>query len=178
MTEYSAVLDAAFAEQPENPTSWLGTEIVGQVTFGGKIFKEYGPNGKLVDLALDDFVLPSTTLAQFSRPKEIVKTKLLGAPGTTKELFSYGDWQIEMIIRCIKDPGRTSDIEASEQLKKLLKYDRVLGSIDVYGAAFSNHNIEQIVIERIEELTKKGNPETIDVRIRAVSDEVNPWLKQ
>lgn len=174
MTDFSIVLDKAFSEETKHPKSWMGTEILEQITFSGGVFKEYGSNGKLNTLDLNAFVLPSTTLAQFSRAKELVKTKLLASPGTVKELFSYGDWKIELIVRCINDAGRKEDQSPQQQLKKLLRYDRVLGSIGVSGHAFEERGIDNIVIEQMEVLTKKGAPNTIDVRIRALSDLVPP----
>lgn len=174
MTDFSVVLDQVFNDEAPLAKSWMGTEIVGQIIFGGQIFKQYSDNGKLEDLALDDFVLPSTALAQFSRPKEIIKTKLLSAPGTVKELFSYGDWQIELLVRCINDSGRTIAPTAQEQLIQLLEFEKVLGPIRVIGEAFNQRKIHYLVIERMETLVKKGAPDTIDIRIRAVSDQVSP----
>ena len=175
MDDFSIVLDRVFDdENTPKTTSWMGTEIVGQITFSGQVFKHYGDNGKLKDLPLNDFVLPSTAMAQFSRPKEIVKTKLLSAPGTVKELFGYGDWQIELIVRCINDSGRAAEQKAIEQLERLLEFEKILGPIRVSGEAFNQRKIHYLVIERMETLTKKGAPDRIDVRIRATSDQVTP----
>lgn len=175
MNDFSVVLDRVFDdENTPKATSWMGTKIVGQITFSGQVFKHYGDNGKLEDLPLNDFVLPNTALAQFSRPKEIVKTKLLSALGTVKELFSYGDWQIELIVRCVNDNGRTNAQTAVEQLERLLEFEKVLGAIRVSGEAFNQRKIHYLVIERMETLTKKGAPDRIDVRIRATSDQVTP----
>lgn len=124
-------------------TSWMGTPIIGQLTFKGGIYHFFDGFGKVTPITMDNFTLPPATLFSFRRAKNITKTNLLGSNGTVKELFGFDDWIIDVKGFAVDTP----DMSASTQIHNLLQWERLAASIQITGELFTSKEIQAIVIE-------------------------------
>ncbi|MDD3458550.1 MAG: DUF6046 domain-containing protein [Weeksellaceae bacterium] len=147
--------------------SWLGTPIIFPVNFKAGTYNIYDLNGKLTRKEMEKFQLPSATLIEFSRAKNVTTTEVLGNNGTVKEIFGFDDWQIRMRGVCLPEPNRTE----IEQKESLLKWEQVAAAIEVEGELFEEKEIGRIVITDINFQQAQGKPKVIPFEITAVSDD-------
>ena len=170
--DLSTILDKVFNDsRPTTPSTWLGTVLVRPITFTGGSYKQYDAIGVLEDVDMATFRLPSATIAQFRRAKNVIKTKANAARGTVKELYGFDDWHIDIMGRCVDDPGHPQAVNREDQLKRLFAFDNLASAIEVTGLEFSDRGIARIVIERMETQQPKGKEHITDFRLRCVSDE-------
>ena len=73
-------------------------------------------------------------------PFECVKTNVLGANGTVKEIFGFDDWQIRIRMLCLNDNKYT----ARQYADILQDWFEIAGSINVRGSIFSKKEIYNI----------------------------------
>lgn len=148
--------------------SWMGTPIMFPITIPTDTFQFYCPNGDIIKEVIPAFDMPATSLVDFSRAKNITRTDVLGDNGTVKEIYGFDDWSIRIRGICLNEPKIRT---AHEQVKHLLKYERVVGSIGIVGEQFLQKEIHAITIESIDFQQVQGKPDVIPFEIRAVSDE-------
>lgn len=158
-------------QDPENPDEILmsdyGTPIIYPVKFIGGEYPIYDWYGKPGKRNYEDLWLPATTMLDFSRAKNIIKTNVLGANGTVKEVFGFDDWQIRIRSLCIKDKKMT----AMQYADRLQDWFEVAGGIKVQGSIFGMKEIYNIVIENFDIKSVSGSPGVIPVELTACSNE-------
>lgn len=154
-------------EDEAESMSWLGTPIVFPITLQAGGYKIYDAVGRLKEQRFEDFVLPSATLVEFSRAKNIATTEVLGSNGTVKEIFGFADWQIRMRGVCLPERNR-SEID---QKNNLLKWEQIAGSIKVDGALFFEKGIDRMVITDLNFAQIQGKPNVIPFELTAISDQ-------
>lgn len=150
--------------------SYLGTEIKEPIYFKGGSYQIYR-NGKINTIELSDFRLPSTTIVNFKRAKKITITNLAGSNGTVKEMYGFGDWQIELKGRLINDPKHPQATSIVAQKKKLKQWEELADAIKVEADAFADLDIFYLVIKDIQITKVMGKPNALDFQINAISDE-------
>ncbi len=148
--------------------SWMGTPIIFPITIPSDTFKVYAPNGEIIKQVIPAFDMPATSLVDFSRAKNITRTPILGNNGTVKEVYGFDDWSIRIRGICLNEPKIRT---AKDQVKCLLQYEKVAGSIGILGEQFIEKEIHAITIESIDFQQVQGKPDVIPFEIRAVSDE-------
>lgn len=154
-------------EEEAEQISWLGTPIIFPITFKAETYKVYDSKGKLKDAEFGDFMLPSATLVEFSRAKNITRTEVLGSNGTVKEIYGFDDWQIRMRGVCLPEPGRSE----TDQKNALLAWNEIAGSIKVDGELFFEKGIDRIAITDIQFSQVQAKPKVLPFEITAVSDD-------
>jgi hypothetical protein len=151
--------------------SVLGTPIFQPVTFlGGKLLT-LGAGNQQGQVVEDDFVswrLPATTTAEFKRSKVITKSHPSTANGTTKELWAFDDWDVT-IRGLILDAQ--PDYFPTGELRQLLRWEKVVDSVEVAGDMFTYLGIRRLVIESLSIGRVAGQPNTIPFQMSCVSDE-------
>lgn len=148
-------------------TSWMGTPIIGQLTFMGGTYNIFNAFGEIVPIKMESYKLPPATLFSFRRAKNITKTNLLGSNGTVKELFGFDDW----IIDCKGIAVDTPDVSAFTQIENLLKWERLASSIQISGSLFTSKEINAITIEDYKQDAVQGSPSIIPFAMTLNSDE-------
>ena len=151
-------------------TSWMGTPIIGLLVFEAGSYFQYNSKGFLEKIALDQMVLPTATLFNFRRAKNITKTNVLGNNGTVKEIYGFDDWVIDVKGLAVDTPF----ISASEQIEALLKWEKIADSIKISsesGDLFSTKGIFAVVIEEFKVESIQGSPGVIPFTMSLSSDE-------
>ena len=152
--------------------SYLGTPILFPMTFKGGKYNTFDFNGDVVLDDYADFELPVVSLASFRRAKIISKTKALASNGTVKETYGFTDWTIDIRGLCLVDPAQPQKlVTANDQKLMLARYEQIIDSIKVQGAAFQDLNIDALVIEELTINQLKGKPGVIPFYMRCSSDE-------
>ena len=146
--------------------SIYNTPIIFPVVFKGGQHKVYNDKGQIIYRDYQDLLLPATTMVDFGRAKNIVKTNMLGANGTVKEIYGFDDWNIRIRTLCIK-----GDLQAREYVERLHQFNEIIGPIEIESALFSKKMIHSIVIEELNEKSLEGQPNVIPIEINCVSDE-------
>jgi len=162
----------------ETGTSWMETPILFPFRIGGEKLKTFDVEGNLVEKEYAQFEMPAATLVDFSREKEIVRTKTASGYGTVKELFSVGDWQISIRGLCLNEgPDRDGVIKrAAIDIKNtLLLFEQVVGSIKVEGWLFKDMRIDRIVINNMTFRQVEGKPWVIPFEMTCEAD-IDPVL--
>ncbi len=147
--------------------SVYGTPIIFPVQFRGGDYPIYDWYGKPKMKRYDDLWLPATTMVDFSRAKNAIKTNVLGANGTVKEIFGFDDWNIRIRMLCLND----NRFKAREYADMLQDWFEIAGGINVFGSIFSKKEIYNIVIENIDIKSVTGSPDVIPIELSAVSNE-------
>jgi len=147
--------------------SVYNTPIIYPVQFSGSEYPVYDFYGKLIKKTFEDLWLPATTMVDFSRAKNTIKTNVLGANGTVKEYFGFDDWQIRIRMLCLND----NKYKAKEYLELITEWSRIAGSINIRGSIFSKKEIYSLSIDDIDIKTLAGSPNVIPVELTASSDE-------
>lgn len=143
------------------------TPIIYPVMFRSGEYPIYDWYGKPKTRQYEDLWLPATTMLDFSRAKNVIKTNVLGANGTVKEVFGFDDWQIRIRMLCLDDAKFT----AKQYADKLQDWFEIAGGINVHGSIFSKKEIYNIVIEDFDIKTLAGSPGVIPIEMTAVSNE-------
>jgi hypothetical protein len=158
-------IEGPFELTADNVVSKLGTPVVFPITFLGGVYNTY-QDGRIVDVELEDYMLPFTAIADFKRSKIKQKTRISGGNGSVKELFGFDDWQINIQGFIIGDG------EYPEQdIMKLLAYEQLADSIKVQGKVFELLNIYEIDINEIDIKQMKGYPNVVPFSISCESNE-------
>jgi hypothetical protein len=152
---------------PSEATSYMGTPIIGLLTFSGGTYNYFNAIGEVKPKVMETYTLPPATLFTFRRAKNITKTNLLGSNGTVKEVFGFDDWIIEAKGFAIDTPSSS----ASEQIKKLLEWENLASSIEISGKLFTDKDINSITIEDYKQEAIQGNPSVIPFSMTFNSDE-------
>lgn len=148
-------------------TSWMGTPILGLLTFKSGTYKIYSGKGELNDIELPDFILPPATLFSFRRAKNITKTNLLGSNGTVKEIFGFDDWIIDVKGLAVDTP----ESSARDQLRDLKVWEELASAIKVSGRLFGMKKIDAVVMDDYKEESIQGSPGIIPFSMTFTSDE-------
>lgn len=147
--------------------SVYGTPIIYPVQFVGSEYPVYDWYGKLTKKNYQDLWLPATTMVDFTRAKNVIKTNVLGANGTVKEIFGFDDWQIRIRMLCLDD----NKYKAREYADLLQDWFEIAGGINVRGSIFTKKEIYNIVIEDFDVKTLAGSPGVIPIEMSASSNE-------
>ena len=156
-----------FINEDQVLKSVYGTPIIFPVQFRGGDYPIYDWYGKPKMKRYDDLWLPATTMVDFSRAKNVIKTNVLGLNGTVKEVFGFDDWQIRIRMLCIND----NKYKAREYADMLQDWFEIAGGINVFGSIFSKKEIYNIVIEEFDIRSVTGSPDVIPIEMSAVSNE-------
>lgn len=156
-----------FVNEDQVLKSVYGTPIIYPVQFRGGDYPVYDWYGKPKMKRYDDLWLPATTMLDFSRAKNVVKTNVLGVNGTVKEYFGFDDWQIRIRMICLND----NRYKAREYADLLQDWFEIAGGINVFGSIFSKKEIYNIVIEDFDVKSVAGSPDMIPIEMSAVSNE-------
>ena len=114
----------------------------------------------------DDLWLPATTMLDFSRAKNVIKTNNNKKKKKVKEVFGFDDWQIRIRMLCIDD----NKYKAREYADILQDWFEIAGGINVFGSILSKKEIYNIVIEDFDVRTVSGSPNVIPIEMSAVSN--------
>lgn len=144
---------------------YAGNHFVAPFSFGGGSFKKFGDTGKLEDVQLSALALPPTTLLEFRRAKVVTKVQAAGK-GTFKEIFAFGDWELNIYGVIIDYNGQ----RAEQILSDLLAREQIAGALPVAGKVFELLGIESILLENFEAKQVAGAPGRIPFSISATSD--------
>ncbi|MDR3704285.1 MAG: DUF6046 domain-containing protein [Paludibacteraceae bacterium] len=161
------------SDETDTPLAFsaLGTPVVNALQFKGGKYLLYNLKGELTTKSIKDFLLPATSVIDFTRKKTITKTPTLGGQGTVKEIYAIEEWDITISGTCLSDSCRTEHQSAYEQQLALEEFNRVAGNISVAGGKlFLDKDIHAITIENVTFKAKKGSPDEIDFTITATSD--------
>lgn len=150
--------------------SFMGTPVIFPIKFRGGNYNFIDSEGNVVDFQMDDFELPAATIVDFRRPKVMTTSRAVASEGTTKEMYGFDDWQIEIRGIALRDPSRTSDVTAYEQHLRLLEWESVADAISVSGDLFIDKNISHIVIREADFRTVQGKPGMMPFSFKCVSD--------
>ena len=152
--------------------SYLGTPVLTNIVFEGMEYKLFDKDGNIVKKSYDDFELPVATLVSIRRAKRIIKTAVNAGNGTVKELYGFGDWQIDINGFCIPDPNQPQGKTTPEaQRDELYRWEKIADAIRIKGGLNIHKDIHNIVIEEFNTWQLKGSPDIIPFRMKAVSDE-------
>lgn len=156
-----------FVNEDQILKSVYGTPIIYPVQFRGGDYPIYDWYGKPKLKRYDDLWLPATTMLDFSRAKNTIKTNVLGLNGTVKEIFGFDDWQIRIRMLCLND----NKYKAIEYADMLQDWFEIAGGINVFGSIFSKKEIYNISIEDFDVRSVSGSPNVIPIEMTAVSNE-------
>ena len=147
--------------------SVYGTPIIYPVSFEGGDYPIYDWYGKTMLKSYKQIWLPATTMVDFSRAINIIKTNVIGINGTVKEYFGFDDWQIRIRMLCLNDNKYT----ARQYADIIQDWFEIAGGINVRGSIFSKKEIYNIVIEDIDIKTLAGSPGVIPIELSCSSNE-------
>lgn len=163
---FNATIKDEDINEDEILTSVYGTPIIYPVSFEGGNYPIYDFYGKPKMKTYEQIWLPATTMVDFNRAKNVIKTNVLGANGTIKEIFGFDDWQIRIRMLCLND----NKYKAREYADILQDWFEIAGGINVRGSIFSKKEIYNIVIDDIEIKTLAGSPNVIPIEMSASSN--------
>lgn len=146
--------------------SRFGTPIIFPIKFKKGLYKVYDEKSMIIHNEFNDFWFPPATMVDFSQSKNIVKTDMLGANGTVKEIFGFDDWSIRIRTLCIAD-----EMSAKDYAKNIIKWSKVIQGIDVEGELFNVKDISTLVIEDIDIKSIEGRPNVIPIELSCISDQ-------
>ncbi|REC47877.1 MULTISPECIES: DUF6046 domain-containing protein [Chryseobacterium] len=155
------------SELPEaERLSRFGTPIIFPIKFKSGLYKVYDEKSMIIHNEFKDFWFPPATMVDFSQSKSIIKTDMLGANGTVKEIFGFDDWSIRIRTLCISD-----EMSAKDYAKNIIKWSKVIQGIDVEGELFNRKDINILVIEDIDIKSIEGSPNVIPIELNCISDQ-------
>lgn len=151
--------------------SAMGTPIMFPIQFSSGNYKKYNQRGELVDVKMNDFRLPITSLVSFSRDKIMAVTRINGGNGTVKEIYGFDDWQITINGFLIPDAAQPQGKKTPlEQEEELVRWDNLACSIAVFGEVFKAGKIKNLTIKGIRFEPMRGRPNIRTFTITAISD--------
>lgn len=157
-------------EEEAEALSYLGTPVLGTVTFMGGSYKVYDNKGALNNQSMNDFLFPYATIVDFSRAMNVTKTKVLGSDGTVKEIYGLDDWSISIRGIALDDEQRPAQKTAHEQIEELVKWRSVCDSINVNGKLFNNKDIYALCVDSLDIRPKQGQYNVITFDMKCTSD--------
>jgi len=169
------LLNSAFKDNNEPKLiSDFGTPIEFPIIFNSGIYdvlpiiEKQTESNKVIEYtkrAFDEFCLPLTSLIRYSRVKQITRTQNLYTGISTKEIYGFEDWSVEIKGVCLNEKNRT----AREQIKTLLAFEKILSPIRVTSEWLSHIKVNFININEIIIPQLQGKPNVIPFEIRAES---------
>lgn len=157
-------------EQQGEDTSIFGTPVFGSIIFDGGSYNRYNRyTGEIEKGEYGTYTLPYSCLADFSRENNVITTPVLGGNGTVKEVYSIGDWDIN--IRGIAFNNDNYGDNAHQVIKKLIEWSQIADAFNVSGSVFWGKNIVRIVVKSIDIQPLEAKWNVIPFQIRAISDE-------
>jgi hypothetical protein len=148
----------------------------GQKSFGafwlkGGTYKTWDYKGNLIDIELNDLLMPLATLVEFTRQKTVTKTPTSGGIGTVKEIYGMEDWAISISGIILPDNlNPFTQQTVAEQMESIQLFHELAGSIEVAGQNFAQRSITRIVTESLKFSPVQGKPNMMQYSIEAVSD--------
>ncbi len=146
--------------------SWMGTPIIFAATFQGGSYRKYKLNGQTEMIDMAKFELPPATMFSFRRAKNIVKTNVLGASGTVKEIYGFDDWIIDVRGLALDEPKRT----AAEQISTLLQWEELCDGINVSGKLFEQRKIDRVALSDWSDNITQAKPGVVAFSFSLSSD--------
>lgn len=164
-----------FFPKSEIVKSPLGTDVMFSFELGGESMKYFDDaTGELGWSHMDKFQIPVATLVDWSRGKDVIKTKVRGSGGTIKEMYAFDDWNIS-IRGLLFDEYGANGIEtgrtAVELMRKLRSFEGFADSIPVSGWWFEEHKVSRIVINQLRLKQIEGKPWVIGFDMDCASDQ-------
>jgi len=129
---------------------------------------DFYEDGEIVRRELGDLLLPPTTTVEFTRSKNVKKTRPNGQRGSVKELWAFHDWTVTIRGLII---GENPSVFPKGQLQQLAQFEDAADSIEVVGELFSLLGIDRLLIERPRFSQIKGKPNVIAFQLDCSSDE-------
>ena len=155
----------------DNAPVRFGLKTFGAFWFRGGVYKTWDFKGNLVDVELNDLLMPLATLVEFSRSKTVTKTPTIGGIGTVKEVYGFEDWSLSMNGIILPDTlNPLTQQTVAEQMDAIQLFHELAGSIEVEGQLFAQRNISRIVTESLKFTPVQGRPNMVQFSIEAVSD--------
>jgi len=150
--------------------SQYGTPVLTAITFEGKEYQVYDKNGEIITQSFGDMELPVATLVSISRKKQIIKTPT--PTGTVKELYGFGDWEIDVNGFCIPDTAQPQGLFSPQQQADALKdWEKIADAVRIKGGLMIHKDIHDIVIQDFATWQLKGSPNVIPFRMKWISDQ-------
>ncbi|SFB80158.1 hypothetical protein SAMN05421780_101542 [Flexibacter flexilis DSM 6793] len=155
------------------PRTLYGTPIMMPVSFGGKKYNVFAPDGSLKSVDYKTYQLPATTFCEFSRDKRIAETPINGGVGSIRELYGFSDWEITirgLLITETKQSGMMAcDVFPEDEIRNLQAWENIAASVDVSGLMFNILKIRSIDIKKITIGVIEDAPNVIPFQISAAS---------
>lgn len=167
---YTTELKPVAADYDGAPVRY-GQKTFGAFWFLGGSYKTWDYKGNLIDIELNDFLMPLASLVEITRAKTVTKTPTLGGVGTVKEIYGFEDWNISISgIILPDDLNPLTQQTVAEQMEAMQLFHEIAGCIDVQGQLFAQRNISRIVTESLKFSPVQGRPNMMQYSIEAVSD--------
>jgi hypothetical protein len=157
-------------EEAERMSSF-GTPVMGSFILEAGEYSSYDREGRMVKVRMNDFVMPASTIVDFSRDMVMTQTRTLGNTGTVKEIYGLDDWKINIRGVCMSDRTGEDTRSAQEQLDELALWRNICDSIGVLGGIFERKNIRRICIESFAIRPVQAEWGKVPFDITACSDE-------
>ncbi len=161
------------ATDPEydNAPVRFGKKTFGAFWLKGGTYKTWDHKGNLVDVELNDLLMPLASLVEFTREKTVTKTPTTGGVGTVKEVYGFEDWSISINGIILPDSlNPLSQQTVVEQMEAIQLFHELAGSIEVEGQLFAQRNITRIVTESLKFSPVQGRPNMVQYSLDAISD--------
>lgn len=150
--------------------SQSGIPVLYPLTFKGKGYKKYDSTGKLVDVQMNDFRLPASTIMELSRDKAETTTVLSGGVGSVIEMYGFENWQISIKGICFNESAHPQATTPAEQKKQLYRWEQLASSINIESELMREFDIYNLFIKRLKISQIPGKPQFIPFEIDAISD--------
>lgn len=152
--------------------SYIGTPILFPITFLEGCYKKYNGKGELVEAPMSDFRLPSATIIDFRRSKNMSETSMNGGYSEVNEIYGFKSWEISLMGFFLSDPGQPQGFtDPFQQEREMMRWDTLASSINVLGYLFAEKDINAITIKDISISSLRGQPGIRPFQITAKSDE-------
>lgn len=149
-------------------TSYLGTPVYSNIEFVPAIFTDLDGN----ETVFDGLTI-NTVLMTVSMKKNIIKTKISGKPGTTKEFISDGDFDITVNGALITESTLLNPFMnryPREQVKALFEAMKAQETITVRSRYLQQYEINTVVVEDYKFPQTTGSRDKQVFSIKMVSD--------
>lgn len=157
----------------DDRVSVYSTPIVAPVFFKGNDYRVYDDKGRIITRKYEDLWLPATTMVDFSRAKNIIKTNVLGGNGTVKEIYGFDDWVIRIRMVCLNEEKAAREYE-----NLIVSWSEIIEPIEVKCALFTRKQIHRLVIEDMDIRSIVGQPDVVPIELSCVSDEAIELFNQ
>jgi hypothetical protein len=157
-------------EEAERMSSF-GTPVMGSFILEAGEYNSYDREGRMVKVRMNDFVMPASTIVDFSRDMVMTRTRTLGNTGTVKEIYGLDDRKIDIRGVCMSDRNGEDPRSAREQLDEPVLRRNICAGIGVPGGIFERKNIRRICIESFAIRPVQAKWDEVPFDITACSDE-------